>query len=362
MTARYSGHKDHQKFVFVWTRIMSMTPHRMTATALHSGFSSYQYVPLSPGQKSRSEWRTLWDEDNLSTSGLIEWREVYLALTVKIFEFCFCQLVHIIFVHICALAARHKVNCWEIWLGLEEDRTYEPSHKDCNCLALILACHHSDCAIKAWTKIQVGISQSMGPSITNVLTFWSHRSVVFCHGRQVGVPCVMAVPLLEVGALQFSHDTTLVVALHYGGVMGRVGVLLDCLHHSLLLFVSLRDVGASRLEGTTSTIMYRQGPRLNMKTVFPGMGILMLKIRRSWDRLIFNMGIPILVRGYLYIETGPRVANHVTVLVSTFVLLAHCGIFMYTAVFKIKASPTVWDSQVFRRTGNLWGISISFYD
>ena len=31
----------------------------------------------------------------------------------------------------------------------------------------------------------------------------------------------------------------------------------------------------------------------------------MLKIRRSWDRLIFNMGIPILVRRYLYIETDP---------------------------------------------------------
>ena len=32
----------------------------------------------------------------------------------------------------------------------------------------------------------------------------------------------------------------------------------------------------------------------------------MLKIRRSRDRLIFNMGIPILVRPHLYIETVPR--------------------------------------------------------
>ena len=37
---------------------------------------------------------------------------------------------------------------------------------------------------------------------------------------------------------------------------------------------------------------------------FPGMGIPMLKIRRSWDRLIFNMRIPILVRRHLYIETA----------------------------------------------------------
>ena len=35
-------------------------------------------------------------------------------------------------------------------------------------------------------------------------------------------------------------------------------------------------------------------------------GIPMLKIRRSWYRLIFNMGIPILVRGHLHIETAPR--------------------------------------------------------
>ena len=39
-------------------------------------------------------------------------------------------------------------------------------------------------------------------------------------------------------------------------------------------------------------------------TVFPCMGIPMLKTRRSQDRLIFNMGIPILVRRHLYIETA----------------------------------------------------------
>ena len=35
---------------------------------------------------------------------------------------------------------------------------------------------------------------------------------------------------------------------------------------------------------------------LNMNTIFPGIGIPIVKIRRSWDRLIFLMGIPILVR------------------------------------------------------------------
>ena len=48
------------------------------------------------------------------------------------------------------------------------------------------------------------------------------------------------------------------------------------------------------------------GPRLNTKTVFPGIRIPMLKIRRPRDRLIFNMGIPKLARRHLYIETHHR--------------------------------------------------------
>ena len=38
---------------------------------------------------------------------------------------------------------------------------------------------------------------------------------------------------------------------------------------------------------------------------FPGMVIPMVKKRQSWARLIFSMGIPILVRRHLYIETAP---------------------------------------------------------
>ena len=40
-------------------------------------------------------------------------------------------------------------------------------------------------------------------------------------------------------------------------------------------------------------------PRFNIKTIFPIMGIV------TRDKLIFNMGIPILVRRHLYIETAP---------------------------------------------------------
>ena len=42
----------------------------------------------------------------------------------------------------------------------------------------------------------------------------------------------------------------------------------------------------------------------NIKTVFTGMQF-SLKIRRSWDHLIFLMGIHILARRHLYIKTAP---------------------------------------------------------
>ena len=56
-------------------------------------------------------------------------------------------------------------------------------------------------------------------------------------------------------------------------------------------------------------IRWYLGPRLNIKSVFPRYGIPMFKIRRSWDRLIFNTGIPVLVRRHLYTETAPGILN-----------------------------------------------------
>ena len=50
---------------------------------------------------------------------------------------------------------------------------------------------------------------------------------------------------------------------------------------------------------------------INWVISFPGMRIPMLKMRLSQDRLIFNMGITILVRRYLYIETAPCGGNYV---------------------------------------------------
>ena len=39
----------------------------------------------------------------------------------------------------------------------------------------------------------------------------------------------------------------------------------------------------------------------------------MLKVRRSRDRLVFNMGIPIPGKDGLYIETGPRSWDRVNI-------------------------------------------------
>ena len=59
-------------------------------------------------------------------------------------------------------------------------------------------------------------------------------------------------------------------------------------------------------------VLYIVSTKKNIRTLsqykdrfFPGMGIPMLKIRRSRDRFIFNMGIPIPVRRHLYIEMAP---------------------------------------------------------
>ena len=49
-----------------------------------------------------------------------------------------------------------------------------------------------------------------------------------------------------------------------------------------------------------------RAPSQYKKTVFPGMGIPMLKIRRPVGRLIFNMGIAIPSKTVFLIETAPR--------------------------------------------------------
>ena len=78
-------------------------------------------------------------------------------------------------------------------------------------------------------------------------------------------------------------------------------------------------------EGTSNSIPHKTvevlinhvqylGPVSIRKTVFPGMGIPMLKIRRPVGRLIFNMGIAIPSKTVFLIETAPcwLKGSHVT--------------------------------------------------
>ena len=46
------------------------------------------------------------------------------------------------------------------------------------------------------------------------------------------------------------------------------------------------------------------------------MGNLMLKVTLLWDRLVFNMGILILVRQYLYIQMAPDLSYLVKTVVA----------------------------------------------
>ena len=60
-------------------------------------------------------------------------------------------------------------------------------------------------------------------------------------------------------------------------------------------------------ENVSGNIPKTPGHCLNIKTVFPTMGIAIFTIRRN--SLIFNMGIHKLVRRHLYIETAPLLVH-----------------------------------------------------
>ena len=63
-------------------------------------------------------------------------------------------------------------------------------------------------------------------------------------------------------------------------------------------------IGVRRYRGCFE-IQVCPGPRPNIKTILYRYVDSNVKDKRSRDRLIFNMGIPILVRRHLYIETAP---------------------------------------------------------
>ena len=51
-------------------------------------------------------------------------------------------------------------------------------------------------------------------------------------------------------------------------------------------------------------------PCFNIKTGFPGMGILMLKIRQSWDHHIFNIRIPTLLKDIFILRQLPGIFSY----------------------------------------------------
>ena len=73
----------------------------------------------------------------------------------------------------------------------------------------------------------------------------------------------------------------------------------------------------------------------------PGVVILMLKIRRSPDRLIFIMGLPILVRRHLYIKTPLRpVKNERKYLIQRKIVLLHHKLSYWDYVYLFTPSNT----------------------
>ena len=105
----------------------------------------------------------------------------------------------------------------------------------------------------------------------------------------------------------------------------------------------------------------------------------MLKIRRSRDHLIFNMGIPILGKDGLYIETGPRstlhwyhndtVASQITSLTVVYSIVYSgtdqrnikaprhwplCGEFTGTGEFPVKMACNAENGSIWWRHHELW--------
>ena len=83
----------------------------------------------------------------------------------------------------------------------------------------------------------------------------------------------------------------------YGGRINNVGTRHWIWHIKQFTWftTTLHDKHQSTLSGSC----------LNIKTVFSSMGIFTIRIRMSWNRLMFIMAIPILVRRHHDFETGP---------------------------------------------------------
>ena len=105
---------------------------------------------------------------------------------------------------------------------------------------------------------------------------------------------------------------------------------------------TFRSTGYVTISEQNFIISMPAGPRLNIKTVFTGMGISITKIRRSWDRLIFMMEIPFLARRHLDTWDWPQISWH-----WISVMRAQTGTFLFVNIFKKVNVPTFFDRSIF---------------
>ena len=100
------------------------------------------------------------------------------------------------------------------------------------------------------------------------------------------------------------YDISQIILLHVHQITSDIQVENSILYNVLYIVDQEFSTEPSDCQPSSGSSHCYPGPRHNLKTVFSGVGISMLKIRQSRDSLIFNMGIPILVRRHLYIGTA----------------------------------------------------------
>ena len=96
------------------------------------------------------------------------------------------------------------------------------------------------------------------------------------------------------------------VWLHVTGLSHQMACIMEELSTQKLIEILLCKVKSTLDLQMMSWQCQGPGACLNIKTVFPGIEIPIIKIRKTWDCVTFIMGICILVRQHLHFETVPR--------------------------------------------------------
>ena len=118
---------------------------------------------------------------------------------------------------------------------------------------------------------------------THLHVYWSKQQ------RRSCAHIILEIPLTLGQSIRFRAST--IVAILIMRVTGSIGATIES------YFYTTKKRNRCIFPQTKASFQYKD--RLSRY------GILMLKIRRWWDRLIFNMGILILVGRHLYTESDP---------------------------------------------------------